>query len=130
MTRAHRASAALMLGISITGCRHVTNPEPVHLSTPNATVEAATIVERYRNDPQLAEDLYDGNLVHIKHFRVDKKSRRFLRMKEDGYTVRLSRPSDTDEIHEGDTVKLYCEGGGLEDDKLIVFWNCRGRLED
>lgn len=111
------------------GCRHVTDPEAVHVGTPTATETAQVIVERYRNDAELADELFKGKLVHIKKFRVDKVGSRYLRMNEDGYELRLDIPSDTANIRKNDTIKLFCEGKGLRDDKQIVFKDCYGRLE-
>jgi hypothetical protein len=51
-------------------------------------------------------------------------------MKEEGFVLRLDLPSDTNEINEGDTVKLYCEGKGLRKDNVIAFKDCHGRLEE
>ena len=111
------------------GCRHVTDPEAVHVGTPTATETAQAIVDRYRNDAELADELFKGKLVHIKKFRVDKIGSRYLRMNEDGYELRLDIPSDTAKIHKNDTIKLFCEGKGLREEKQIVFKDCYGRLD-
>jgi hypothetical protein len=123
------ALAWLFLG----GCRHVTDPEAVHVGTPTASVSAEAILERYRNDVDLAEELYAGKRVHIKRFRVDKSGSLYLWMKADDYTLRLDHPSDAQKIREGDTIKLYCEGQGLKEKdgkQIIRFHKCRGRLEE
>ncbi len=115
--------------ICLLGCRHVTNPKAVHVGTPTASESAMAIIERYQMDPELADELFKGKVVFIRKFRVDKAGRKFLKMKQDGYVVRLRRPSDTEKIRKGDTVKLYCEGKGLRKEKLIAFDHCHARLE-
>lgn len=134
LTRARRAlcTGALFV-MAATSCRNIHDPEPVHIGSPTATVTAEAIIERYRNDRELAEELYKGNLVHIKRFRVDKSGSLYLRMIEKDFTLRLDHPSDTDKIKKGAIVKLYCEGEGLKEKDgvtFIRFNNCRGRLGD
>ncbi len=120
-----------VLGATTTSCRHVADPVPVHVGTPVASVTAEAIIERYQNDPELADELYVGNRVHIKQFRVKKSGSMYLRMKANGYTLRLSQPPDAQKIRKGDVIRLYCVGKGLRaDEKMIVFKECRGRLEE
>ena len=122
----------LVMPLLLLACRHVTDPEPVHVGSPTASVSATAIFERYRNNADLAEELYSGKRVHIKQFRVDKSGSLYLWMKEADYSLRLDHPTDTEKIDKGDTIKLYCEGQGLKEKdgkQIIRFHKCRGRLE-
>lgn len=117
-----------MIPLAASSCRHVTDPIPTAVGTPTASMAPGAIIERYKQNPKLGDELFDGKLVYIKGFRVDEADAEHLRMKEDGFEIRIDRPGDRKKIYVGDTVSLYCEGEGLENDTLIAFDGCRSRL--
>lgn len=123
-----RVAVVVLLAVASVGvgCTNITERQTSAVGTPTASQDADIIVDRYREDPKLGDDLFNDKTVEITAFRVDEVGKGSLTMKDRGYTLRLEDVSKPD-IQPGDVLVLLCEGDGMEGDKVIVFERCAVR---
>lgn len=108
------------------GCTSLTERTTTAKSVPHASQDADIIVDRYRNDPKLGDDLFNDKTVEITAFRVDAVDGGTLSMTERGYTLRLSGLS-SGKAKVGDVLTLVCEGDGMDGETTILFEGCSPR---
>lgn len=106
-------------GFAALGCAGATTATAV----PNATVEAELIVDHYRSDARLGDDLYNDKVVEITAFRVDEVGDGDVTMKDRGWSLRL-RGVAKERAKAGETFVAVCEGDGLDGEQVIVFEGC------
>ena len=114
------------LFIVFLGCNPVPLPREQAAGVPQATQDADIIMDRYRNDPELGDDLFNDKTVEITAYRVDAVDGSTLRMSERGFTLRLDGVTKKG-VNKGDVLTLVCEGDGLRGDTEIVFEGCVAR---
>ncbi len=95
-------------------------------AAPQARQEAGIILERYRNDPKLGDDLFEGKTVEIIGFQVQEIGEGTATMNDRGYSLRLEDLGDPT-VKTGDVVNVVCEGDGMNDKQVIVFEGCQLR---
>lgn len=93
-------------------------------AAPHASQQAEIIVDRYRNDPRLGDDLFNDKIVEIVAYRVDEIDGEALIMKDRGFVLRLE-DIVPGKIKKGDVITLVCEGDGMEGETTIVFEGCK-----
>lgn len=111
-------SCALLLGCAGTSERPT--------AVPTASVEAEVIVDNYRSDERLGDDLYNDKIVEITAFRVDEIGDGHVAMRDRGWILRLSGVAE-ERARVGETFVAVCEGDGLDGEKVIVFEGCSAR---
>ena len=123
-----RVAVAALLTVACMGlsCTSITERKTSAVGVPTASQDADIIVDRYREDPNLGDDLFNDKTVEITAFRVDEVGNSSLIMNDRGYTLRLEGVSKPD-IAAGDVLVLLCEGDGMRGDKVIVFEGCTVR---
>jgi hypothetical protein len=119
-------AAVLAASIASAGlaCGSLTERKTSAVGTPTASQDADIIVDRYRNDPKLGDELFNDKTVEINAFRVDGVEGTTLEMTDRGYTLRLDGVAKPSEIKVGDVLVLICEGDGLSGEKIILFEGC------
>jgi hypothetical protein len=100
--------------------------EDVAVGEPQARMEAEAIVDQYRDDRELGDELYNDKVVEIRDYRVDSLSGTTATMRYNDYELRLSLPLGSEKkVKQGDTLLVVCEGDGMEGDTVIEFERCR-----
>jgi hypothetical protein len=118
--------SAFLSSAFVTGCAGITERDTTAKSVPHASQQAEIIIDRYMNDPELGDDLFNDKTVEIVAFRVDEVEETALVMKDRGFTLRLEDVSKA-KIEKGGVYDLVCEGDGMSDEKTIVFEGCAFR---
>lgn len=117
------ATALMMGAVTLCACTAITERQTSAKSVPHASQDADIIVDRYRNDPKLGDDLFNDKTVEITRFRVDDVKEGELHMVDRGFTL-VAEHSTTGKFEKGDELTLVCEGDGMRDDKTIAFEGC------
>ena len=124
----NRSQVCLVASLVVLGsaCTSITERNTTAKSLPHASQEADIIIDRYRNDPKLGDDLFNDKTVEITAFRVDAVEGGTVSMTERGYTLRLTG-LDGGAAKAGDVLTLICEGDGMDGDTTILFEGCSVR---
>jgi hypothetical protein len=119
----------LVVALVTAGCAqkgYGARAEEVAVGAAQASMDAQAIIDQYRDDRELADELYNDKVVEIRDYRVDALAGTTATMRHNGFELRLSLPAGAEKkVEEGATIVAVCEGDSLDGEKVIAFERCR-----